>query len=127
MISLALPMTTSNIENEAASGCNISLSYDGISYSNHQTILMYDKQQYDCDVGSLTCIHKEVSRMKCNTDKSTGIIFSHRYWKDTIFVLLLHNLSLLLQRGTRIQDNSGMFCFVWFGFFFFSSPELKLK
>lgn len=63
LISIELPMTTNNAENEAARGCNISLSYDGISFSNHQTFLMYDKQQYNCDLENLTCIRKAVSGM----------------------------------------------------------------
>ncbi|XP_062592496.1 von Willebrand factor D and EGF domain-containing protein-like [Saccostrea cucullata] len=36
-------------------GWNISLSYDGITFSDHVTLLMYDSQRYSCDMQTLTC------------------------------------------------------------------------
>ncbi|XP_062596363.1 von Willebrand factor D and EGF domain-containing protein-like, partial [Saccostrea cucullata] len=57
-VSLELPITPQNSQTEAARGCSISLSYDGVVFSNHQTLLIYDKQKYKCDLESLTCEQK---------------------------------------------------------------------
>ncbi|XP_062592479.1 von Willebrand factor D and EGF domain-containing protein-like isoform X2 [Saccostrea cucullata] len=36
-------------------GWNISLSYDGVTFSDHVTLLIYDSQRYSCDMQTLTC------------------------------------------------------------------------
>lgn len=49
-------MGTNNTE--AATGCYVTLSYDGIGYGDPQTLLIYDKDIYDCNRESLICTLK---------------------------------------------------------------------
>ncbi|XP_062619852.1 uncharacterized protein LOC134281397, partial [Saccostrea cucullata] len=71
-VSLELPMTPHKSQTEAARGCNISMSYDGIVFSNHQTLLVYDKQKYKCDLESLTC--EEKTHYSSDPDKADRIV-----------------------------------------------------
>ncbi|XP_061196777.1 uncharacterized protein LOC133205052 [Saccostrea echinata] len=71
-VSIELPMTLHNSQTEAARGCNISLSYDGVVFSNEQTLLIYNKQKYSCDLGSLTCEEKALDTS--DPDESDRIV-----------------------------------------------------
>jgi hypothetical protein len=40
---------------DGVNGWNITLSYDGVTFSDHVTLLVYNSQQYSCDTQSLVC------------------------------------------------------------------------
>ena len=80
LISLDIPANINNSKTAAAQGCNISLSYNGVTYDDVQILLMYDKDRYDCNRESLQCTAKEVGITQFKVYTST------RSTLDTLFL-----------------------------------------
>ncbi|XP_056011980.1 von Willebrand factor D and EGF domain-containing protein-like isoform X2 [Ostrea edulis] len=106
LISIELPMTTNNAENEAARGCNISLSYDGISFSNHQTFLMYDKQQYNCDLENLTCIRKALETRIPDDSDRTVLIAAVAVCFSVVLIIAIIVIVKKCQSQTKAKEHT---------------------
>ncbi|XP_048730986.2 von Willebrand factor D and EGF domain-containing protein-like [Ostrea edulis] len=55
-------------------GWNISLSYDGNTYSNHVTFLIFDGLMYTCDVQTLICYSSKSASLKSSVDSDTSVL-----------------------------------------------------
>nr|XP_022298071.1 von Willebrand factor D and EGF domain-containing protein-like [Crassostrea virginica] len=95
LISLDIPTNINNSKTATAQGCNISLSYNGVTYDDVQILLMYDKDRYDCNRESLQCTAKEDGKLEpIDSDKLVLIAILGA----VSFVLLLITSFVVVQK-----------------------------
>ncbi|XP_061196666.1 von Willebrand factor D and EGF domain-containing protein-like [Saccostrea echinata] len=78
LITVTLPSVSASTRRRRRSvmdgvhGWNISLSYDGITFSDLVTLLVYDSQRYSCDTKTLTC-QKMISEARSSSKSGPDV------------------------------------------------------